>query len=38
MKGLLENIIASENGDIERFIAFFIDQIKEGNLESLPKF
>ena len=32
MKGLLENIIASENSDVPRFLKFFREQIKEGKL------
>jgi DnaJ family protein C protein 9 len=38
MRGLLENIIASENSDVERFIKYYQDQIKAGTLKSTPKF
>ena len=38
VRGLLENIIASRNKDIPRFIEFFEKQIKEGTLKTTKKF
>jgi len=38
MRGLLENIIASENSDVPRFIEFYETQIKDKKLESTKKF
>lgn len=35
---ILEEIICSENGDIERFVAFFDGQIKEGILKKTKRF